>query len=137
MPESQRCQSPEEDINGVDGHPGGAPRKERRQGPQEYRPEGDPIRKQLAGHEEYPNSSAKRQERGKKADAEYRLTKECRPGRDEPGDHRAFVEITNVRVPGPQPVVGLIADELQMRAVPEAEDRCQDEDRGRPARVSR
>ena len=82
MPESQRCYRPEEDIDGVDRHQGGADRKERRQGPQEHRPKGDPIRKQLAGQEEDSDSSAKRQECGKKTDPEYRLAKECRPGRD-------------------------------------------------------
>ena len=101
IPESEGGKSPEEDINGVDGHQRGADREERRQRRQQNRPESDPVRKQSACQEEDSDSGTKRQERRKETNPEYRLTKKGCSGRDEPGDNGAFVKIADVRVPGP------------------------------------
>ena len=51
------------------------------------------------------------------------------------GDHRAFVEVTNIGMARPKPVVGLVADEFQTRAINDIKGRPQDDQNKRRSEV--
>src|SRR5207253_8502127 len=57
----------------------------------------------------------------KKPNTKNSLPKERGPGANKPRDHRTFVEITNVVMARPKPVVCFVSDYLQIRAISQVE----------------
>ena len=120
VPKQQDGQRPEKHAQRINGHQDRADRQHGHyQGHQQAPQGGAFVVKPPRQHEKQPAHAAA-QQHGKKTDAEHRVAKHFGPQRDGPRDGRAFVPIRSRQMFRPQPVVGFVGHQPDLRGKPEA-----------------